>query len=91
MFGAPRKVVVYSSRDGLILHSAGGFDERESLLIDFESKSVASTDQVGSKTFRQKPYLECHGILGMYARLPEKFLISSRPIDTTMAPIERLG
>jgi hypothetical protein len=67
MSETPRKVVVYSSPDGLILHSAGGFDDRESLLIDYESKSVASTDQVGSKTFKQKPYLECHGILGMYA------------------------
>lgn len=64
MPGLIRKLVIFASKDGLILQSHGT-ENQPSLLIDYKTRKVASQTKSGHDTSVLDAHLESHGILGM--------------------------
>jgi hypothetical protein len=80
MPGVVRKLIVFATTDGLILQSYGGTDPNIALRIEFKSRSVGRHARVQPETFKQRPHLESHGIIG--EQLPS-LRHSARTLDTT--------
>ncbi len=59
-----KKLILFTTIDGLVLQPHGGADRHSSLRIDFKSRSVGTQDKVEPETFKQSPHLESHGIIG---------------------------
>ncbi len=66
MPGIVRKLIIFTTIDGLVLQPAGGPDHNNPLRIDFKSKSIVPQVKVDPEAFKQSPHLESHGIIGKH-------------------------
>lgn len=66
MPGILRKLIIFATVDGLILQPLGGWDHHSSLRVDFKDRAIGQHAKVESETWKQRPHLESHGIIGQY-------------------------